>query len=842
MYHIVGIEPQFKNIIKNGPLVPMIVGNRKPKGQLTGDERKAANLDQRLKSLIMDFQDSPPDEENTRSSQEYMNDLEMKFHERSRLANSKRFFKKAKYNKVNAKLALFSSGASSSKSSRVKNQGLIAEAYEWDEEEVSSDDNEMVEVKVLMALADDEREAVDKESVRNGTDSSATNYDSADESSVCSTNLPLLEKLSGVEPLSGPNTIKLILKSNLTFKDETLKGVTINEPTPAPAKEKNVSASISNLAPAEEVKNFKLRKLKHPNPKGLNHQMLIDLRLPLGGGFPSKTNHLNLFVQSDIRKPIWYLDTGCSSLISINKLFDAKYIVQFDAKRETIFNSNKEVVMIAPRGLNTRRQQTEETYHITFYESTNAIKFTFPSVDNITIADSERYQPDEPEHVVIEVDASSDHNGQVDQNDHDQNDHPVQSDETLNDDQSEHSNHTNDEKIIDNLTNTKDAQNIEPLSFQTKDTLAQTFSLKKNLKRYVKGTPSLGLWYLKFLGFDLKGYSDFDYVGCNMDKKSTSGACQLLGCKILCWGAKKQHYVAMSSAKAEYVAAGGRRIPKEHSLDLKLDIGAKQTYSTTKHNPGSKIEELKSASRHNALADSIAEADLEKSAPNDFLSTQQDINKGTKNYSFNHFIAGCRFHYPTQADSRNRLESGYRASVRKFLRALLTKWRPKVTAIEESKDLSTLPLDELIGNLKVYEVVLEKDLKASKIKKEKYKSLDLKARKVSSDEEESCSDSDEEYAMAEKKKGKKERRCFKCGDLNHFISDCPKHSINDQNAFVGGCWSDSEEEDDSKKDEIYLMAVGNNEVLSDTLYYSSSASDSESLQINTTSYAKLVLG
>nr|GEV43577.1 UBN2 domain-containing protein [Tanacetum cinerariifolium] len=52
--------------------------------------------------------------------------------------------------------------------------------------------------------------------------------------------------------------------------------------------------------------------------------------------------------------------------------------------------------------------------------------------------------------------------------------------------------------------------------------------------------------------------------------------------------------------------------------------------------------------------------------------------------------------------------------VRKFLRALPTKWRPKVTTIEESKDLSTLPLDELIGNLKVYEVVLEKDSKASK--------------------------------------------------------------------------------------------------------------------------------
>ncbi|GJS35943.1 hypothetical protein Tco_0534325 [Tanacetum coccineum] len=142
-----------------------------------------------------------------------------------------------------------------------------------------------------------------------------------------------------------------------------------------------------------------------------------------------------------------------------------------------------------------------------------------------------------------------------------------------------------------------------------------------------------------------------------------------------------------------------------------------------------------------------------------------------------------------------------------------------VTAIEESKDLSTLPLDELIGNLKVYEVVLDKDSEASKNKKEKYKSLALNAKKVSSDKEVSCSKSDYlEYAMAnfrrakEEKKGKEERRCFKCGDPNHFISDYPKHSFNDQKAFVGGCWSDNEEEDNSKKDEICLMAHDTNEI------------------------------
>ncbi|GJX84186.1 hypothetical protein Tco_0334960 [Tanacetum coccineum] len=79
----------------------------------------------------------------------------------------------------------------------------------------------------------------------------------------------------------------------------------------------------------------------------------------------------------------------------------------------------------------------------------------------------------------------------------------------------------------------------------------------KKIFKYLKGTPILGLWYLKCSCFDLKGYSDFDYAGCNMDRKSTSGACRLLGGKLVCWSAKKQQSIAMSSAKAEYVAVAG---------------------------------------------------------------------------------------------------------------------------------------------------------------------------------------------------------------------------------------------------------------------------------------------
>jgi len=77
----------------------------------------------------------------------------------------------------------------------------------------------------------------------------------------------------------------------------------------------------------------------------------------------------------------------------------------------------------------------------------------------------------------------------------------------------------------------------------------------KRIFRYLKGTPNLGLYYPKCSGLDLKGYSDSDYAGCNMDRKSTSGSCQILGGKLVCWSAKKQQSVVMSSAEAEYVAA-----------------------------------------------------------------------------------------------------------------------------------------------------------------------------------------------------------------------------------------------------------------------------------------------
>ncbi|GJU59812.1 hypothetical protein Tco_1237578 [Tanacetum coccineum] len=65
--------------------------------------------------------------------------------------------------------------------------------------------------------------------------------------------------------------------------------------------------------------------------------------------------------------------------------------------------------------------------------------------------------------------------------------------------------------------------------------------------------------------------------------------------------------------------------------------------------------------------------------------------------------------------------------VRKFLCALPLKWRAKVVTIEEAKDLATLPLDELISNLKVYEMILASDGVDSKPIKEKVMPIALKA-------------------------------------------------------------------------------------------------------------------
>ncbi|GJW53430.1 putative ribonuclease H-like domain-containing protein [Tanacetum coccineum] len=77
----------------------------------------------------------------------------------------------------------------------------------------------------------------------------------------------------------------------------------------------------------------------------------------------------------------------------------------------------------------------------------------------------------------------------------------------------------------------------------------------KRIFRYLKGKPSLGLWYSKDSPWELVAYTDSDYAGATQDRKSTTGGCQFLGNRLISWQCKKQTVVATSTTEAEYVAA-----------------------------------------------------------------------------------------------------------------------------------------------------------------------------------------------------------------------------------------------------------------------------------------------
>nr|GEV63678.1 retrovirus-related Pol polyprotein from transposon TNT 1-94 [Tanacetum cinerariifolium] len=307
MCHIIGIEPQFENIILNGPFIHKAAGQKKPEGQWIEDERKAANLDQRLKSLIIsvlpDDQmnyvincliekstwddliqyhdrlsnvkesraidlklcyntfklkegefltqtftiykalmnelvndgikllnleintgfinglpkkwlslcqslrntkhvkdselaslfDSRDDEEDTRSSNEYLNDLEEEYQARALLAKSKRpkdlvFIKSLAYNPE-----VSITGSNKPKLSEAEDSTLS----NHDTGKVPSNESQRNTTYHLVVVSD----------------FSATDYDLADEYLVCSTPLPSPEKLNGAEHVFGPKTIKSILKS-----------------------------------------------------------------------------------------------------------------------------------------------------------------------------------------------------------------------------------------------------------------------------------------------------------------------------------------------------------------------------------------------------------------------------------------------------------------------------------------------------------------------------------------------------------------------------------------------------------------------------------------------------
>ncbi|GJX99888.1 retrovirus-related pol polyprotein from transposon TNT 1-94 [Tanacetum coccineum] len=286
---------------------------------------------------------------------------------------------------------------------------------------------------------------------------------------------------------------------------------------------------------------------------------------------------------------------GCPVCIYNHK----DYLEKFDEKADDGYFLRYSLVSKAFRVFNTKKQQTKKTYHITFDESTNVIKFIKPSVDNINIAESERYPPDEyfhpyepsqrwsqDKHIELvniidnpgagmltramakELSAASAHEclfvhflseeepkkvsetfkhpGWVDAMQEKLNQFaknkvwtlvPAAYGKTIIGSkwikQSKRGISINQGKYVNDLLKKYD---INGSSVKTPmvppNNLGPDLNGKAiNETQYLKGTPSLGLWYPKCSGFNLKGYSNSDYAGCNMVKKSTSARC----CANILW-------------------------------------------------------------------------------------------------------------------------------------------------------------------------------------------------------------------------------------------------------------------------------------------------------------------
>jgi hypothetical protein len=195
--------------------------------------------------------------------------------------------------------------------------------------------------------------------------------------------------------------------------------------------------------------------------------------------------------------------------------------------------------------------------------------------------------------------------------------------------------------------------------------------------------------------------------------------------------------------------------------------------------------------------------------------------------------------------------------VRKILRSLPPKWRPKVTAFQEAKDLDLVSLEDLISSLKTHEMELMTDESTKKIKgialSSKSSSKALKAKVIESEDEASEesheveSEDEEEMVLmaakvsqwakrskkyagkfgssskkvgAAKEKKEEQNKCFKCNKPGHFIADCPenqnrsskktsskeKYKSKLKKGFLA-TWEDLDKDSDSDGDEEANLAL-----------------------------------
>ncbi|GJV74841.1 hypothetical protein Tco_1506425 [Tanacetum coccineum] len=149
----------------------------------------------------------------------------------------------------------------------------------------------------------------------------------------------------------------------------------------------------------------------------------------------------------------------------------------------------------------------------------------------------------------------------------------------------------------------------------------------KRIFKYLKGKPNLGLWYPRDSPLDLEAFSDSDYGGSNLDRKSTTGGCQFLGQRLISWQCKKQTIVLLGVEKgdarstwtwkrkcqlslANWMQFGqkGSRVAQEEQISpstfgmhtLLTNVASGRVLKGHKHLSGSKIFKRKSKSTKNS--------------------------------------------------------------------------------------------------------------------------------------------------------------------------------------------------------------------------------------------------
>ncbi|KAF7126654.1 hypothetical protein RHSIM_Rhsim11G0023400 [Rhododendron simsii] len=91
-------------------------------------------------------------------------------------------------------------------------------------------------------------------------------------------------------------------------------------------------------------------------------------------------------------------------------------------------------------------------------------------------------------------------------------------------------------------------------------------SAVKRIIKYISGTLGQGIWFTRDTTANLAGYCDADWAGCADDRKSTSGGCFYIGNNLVSWLSKKQNSISLSTAEAEYIAAGKQPLTVEEML------------------------------------------------------------------------------------------------------------------------------------------------------------------------------------------------------------------------------------------------------------------------------------